>query len=334
MLSGDRAFQPIWIREPAGGLEAAVIPYGATLVRVRAPDRAGRHGDVLLGHANLAAYDGAPSHLGATVGRYANRIGGARFALDGRTYRLEANDGPNHIHGGSTGLSRVVWEAEAEPTEVRLRYRSPDGEEGYPGNLEVSVRYALGNGALRIEYRATSDAPTVLSLTNHGYWNLADAGASAVLEHELELAASRYTPVDARGLPTGALAEVAGTPLDFRSPRRLGERIAELVAARGGYDHNYALDRPGLDALAARVRAPASGRVLEVRTTMPGLQLYTANSLDGRFECAGGVRPGRWSAVCLETQQFPDAPNQPAFPSARLDPGQVYAHTTVYSVSC
>ena len=331
MLSRADAFQAIWIR--ADGLEAAVIPYGATLVRLRAPDRDGRSGDVVLGHAELSAYRGAPSHLGSTVGRYANRIAGARFALDGREYRLEANDGPNHIHGGSTGLSRVVWDAEADAAQVRLRYHSPDGEEGYPGNLDVRVTYALRASALRIEYRATSDAPTVVSLTNHAYWNLADGGARPVLDHELEIAASRYTPVDARGIPTGAIEPVAGTPLDFRGPRRVGERIAALLPARGGYDHNYALDRPGLDAVAARVRARASGRALEVRTTLPGLQLYTANSLDGRFACAGGVRPGRWSALCLETQQFPDAPNQPRFPSARLDPGAAYQHTTVYTLS-
>jgi aldose 1-epimerase len=231
-------------------------------------------------------------------------------------------------------LSRVVWHVDASASEVRLRYRSPDGEAGYPGTLEVGVTYAFGeDAALHIEYRATTDAPTVVSLTNHGYWNLADGGAGSVGDHELQIAASRYTPVDARGLPTGELAPVAGTPLDFTEPHRIGERIAALVAARGGYDHNFALDRPGLDAVAARVLAPTTGRVLEVRTTLPGLQLYTANSLDGRFVCAGGVRPGRWSALCLETQQFPDAPNQPSFPSARLDPGEVYAHTTVYAFS-
>ena len=326
--------QPIWLRRRDGlGLEAAVIPYGATLVRLRAPDRSGRPGDVVLGHAEPTAYRGAPSHLGSTIGRYANRIAGARFALDGREYRLEANDGANHIHGGSTGLSRVVWAADAGASEVRLRYRSPDGEEGYPGNLAVEVTYALDGDALRIEYRATSDAPTVVSLTNHAYWNLEDGGASPILEHELAIAASRYTPVDAHGLPTGACEPVAGTALDFRAPHRIGERIAALVAARGGYDHNYALDRAALDAVAARVRAPASGRVLELRTSLPGLQLYTANSLDGGFVCTGGVRPGRWSAFCLETQHFPDAPNQPGFPSARLDPGEVYAHSTVYALS-
>jgi len=291
----ESAFQPIWLRR-AGGLEAAVIPYGATLVRLRAPDRSGRLGDVVLGHADPKDYRGAPSHLGSTVGRYANRIGGARFALDGHEHRLEANDGSNHIHGGSTGLSRVVWQADAGASEVRLRYSSPDGEEGYPGNLE-------------------------------------DGGASPILEHELEIAASRYTPVDAHGLPTGACDPVAGSALDFRTPHRIGDRIEALVAARGGYDHNYALDRADRGAVAARVRAPSSGRVLEVRTSLPGLQLYTANSLDGRFVCAGGVRPGRWSALCLEAQQFPDAPNQPGFPSARLDPGAVYDHSTVYALS-
>jgi aldose 1-epimerase len=334
-LSDASAFRPIWLRD-ALGLEAAVIPYGATLVRLRAPDRSGRLGDVVLGLADLAGYAGAPAHLGATVGRCANRIARARFTLDSKCYTLEANDGANHIHGGSVGFSRVVWSAEpfGDGTGVRLRYLSPDGEAGYPGNLEVGVAYALdGAGGLRIEFRATTDAPTVVSLTNHSYFNLADAGATAVLDHELAIAASRYTPVDARGIPTGAIEPVAGTALDFGRPRRIGERLEELIASRGGYDHNYALDQPGLERVAARVYAPASGRVLEVRTTLPGLQLYTANGLDGSLACTGGVRPGRWSALCLEAQLFPDAPNQPAFPSARLDPGAVYQHTSVYSLS-
>jgi len=329
-------FQEIWLRD-GKGLEAAVIRHGATLARLRAPDRGGRVGEVLLGLRDPAAYATAHGHLGATVGRYANRIRGARFPLDGKTYRLEANDGPNHIHGGRIGLSHVAWEAEqfGGGNGVRLAVRSPDGAAGYPGNLDVEVTYSLpGDGALHIDYRATSDAPTVLSLTSHGYFNLADSGAGSVLDHELEIAGSRYTPVDPHGLPIGALEPVAGTPLDFARPHRLGERIEALVAARGGYDHNYALDRPGeLGALAARVRAPASGRALELRTTLPALQLYTANHLDGSLDCVGGVRPGRWSAICLEAQNFPDAPNQPAFPSARLDPGAVYRHSIVYRFS-
>ena len=329
-------FQEIWIRD-GSGLEAAVIPHGATLVRLRAPDRGGRAGEVLLGLRDPTGYATAHGHLGATVGRYANRIGRARFSLDGRVYRLEANDGANHLHGGRIGFSHVVWRAEpfGDGSGVRFSYRSPDGEAGYPGNLDVAVSYSLaGDRSLRIAYRATSDAATVLSLTNHGYFNLADGGAGSVLEHELEIAASRYTPVDRNGLPVGTLESLAGTPLDFARPRRIGERIEELLATRGGYDHNYALDRPGgLDAWAARVHAPASGRVLELRTTLPALQLYTANHLDGSLDCVGGVRPGRWSAICLEAQNFPDAPNQPAFPSARLDPGAVYRHSIVYRFS-
>ena len=335
----DPALRPILLSNDAG-LEAEVLPFGATLARLRAPDREGRLGDVVLSLAAPAEYRGPHPYLGATVGRYANRIGGARFMLDGRPYVLAANDGPNHLHGGPRGLSRRPWrvlERFAVPggAGVLLGIESPDGDEGYPGAVAITARYALGgDGALRIDYHATSDAPTVLSLANHAYFHLDDAGATPVLDHLLWLGASRYTPVDVGGVPTGAIEPVAGTPFDFTKPRALGERIAALVPSRGGYDHNFALDAAGdLSAPAARLVAPRSGRVLEVRTTQPGLQLYTGNFLNGELRCRAGLRPGRWSAVCLETQAFPDAPNEPRFPSARLEPGQPYHHTTVYALA-
>jgi aldose 1-epimerase len=334
----DAALRPILLRSAAGH-EALVLPFGATLARLRAPDREGRLGDVLLSLAALSDYAGDQPHLGATVGRYANRIRSARFALDGRCHVLPANDGPHHLHGGPRGLSRRVWrelERFALPggAGVLLGLESPDGDQGYPGALAITARFALdAAGALRIDYHATSDAPTVLSISNHAYFALDDGGASPVLDQRLWLRASRYTPVDDAGLPTGAIEPVADTPFDFREPRALGERIAALVPRRGGYDHNFALDAPGdLAAPAAHLAAPRSGRVLTVHTTQPGLQLYTGNHLGG-LRCQGGVRPGRWCALCLETQSFPNAPNEPGFPPARVDPGIPYHHTTVYAVA-
>jgi aldose 1-epimerase len=335
----DPALRPILLRSEAG-VEAEVLPFGATLARLRAPDRAGRLGDVVLALTAPADYRGSHPHLGSTVGRYANRIGGACFVLDGRRHELPANDGPHHLHGGPRGLGRRPWrelERYALPggAGVTLGLESPDGDEGHPGAVSITVRYALDRaGALRIDYHAVTDAPTVLSLANHAYFHLDDAGASPVLDHRLWLRASRYAPVDASGLPTGALEPVAGTPFDFTTPRALGERIQALVPLRGGYDHPYALDAPGeLAAPAARLVAPRSGRVLTVHTTQPSLQLYTGNFLDGALPCRDGVRPGRWSAVCLETQAFPNAPNEPRFPSARVEPDHPYHHTTVYQVA-
>lgn len=336
---GDPALRPILLRSEAG-VEAEVLPFGATLSRLRAPDRKGRLGDVVLSLAAPADYRGDHPNLGATVGRYANRIGGASFVLEGRRCVLPANDGPHHLHGGPRGLGRRPWrelERLALPggAGVLLGIESPGGDEGHPGAIAVTARYGLdAAGALRIDYQATTDAPTVLSLANHAYFQLDGDGASSVLDQVLWLRASRYAPVDASGLPTGTLEPVANTPFDFTSPRALGERIAALVPLRGGYDHPFALDAPGdLSLPAARLAAPRSGRVLTVRTTQPCLQLYTANFLDGTLRCREGVRPRRWGAVCLETQAFPNAPNEPRFPSARIEPGRPYHHTTVYSLS-
>lgn len=337
-LPDDPALQPVPLRSESG-VEAEVLPFGATLARLRAPDRAGRLGDVVLALAEFADYRGAQPYLGASVGRYANRIAHARFVLDGRRHELPANDGPHHLHGGPGGFARRAWrvrERLAVPggAGVVLELDSLDGDQGYPGALRATARYVLdAAGALTVEYRAECDAPTVVSLANHAYFALDDGGASPVLDQELWLRATRYTPVDGAGIPTGAIEPVAGTPFDFTTPRALGERIAALAPLRGGYDHNFVLDDPGdLAAPAARLRAPRSGRRLTVRTTQPGLQLYTGNFLRGDLRCLGGVRPARWSALCLETQSFPNAPNEPRFPSARVEPGRPYHHTTVYEL--
>lgn len=315
-----------------------LISYGAALVSLRVPDRSGRPGHVALGFDVLEPYLGDQPHFGATVGRYANRIAGARFRLGRREIRLSANEKGNHLHGGERGFSRRVWQGQAFETQtgvgVCFRYRSADGEEGYPGTLDVAVAYTLGpGGELRIDYRATSDRTTVVNLTHHSYFNLRDGGASRILPHRIQIEADAFLPVDAAGIPTGEVRPVEGTPLDFRRSCELGARIESLVPERGGYDHCFVLRErrgEGEPSLAARVCEPESGRVLELFTTQPGLQLYTGNFLDGSFEGRGGAAYGRWQAVCLEPQDFPDAPNQPGFPSTTLEPGREYAHSALF----
>lgn len=328
-----------FVLSSAAGTTAELTSFGASLVRLLARDREGRLGDVVLGFDALDPYLAPHPHLGGTIGRYANRIAHGRFRLDGREIVLAANQPPHHLHGGVVGFDRVVWRAEevgGPNAGVRFSHQSPDGDEGYPGRLDVAVTYALGrDGVLRIDFEARTDRPSVVNLTHHPYWNLRDGGASEVLDHELFLAASAHTPVDRSGIPTGAIEPVAGTPLDFRSPRAIGERIAALAALRGGYDHNLVLDRPvgsAAPTLAARLRDPASGRVLEVHTTQPGLQLYAGNFLDGSLVGRGGHRYRRHHGLCLEPQHFPDSPNQPGFPSTRLAPGEVYRHIIVYKL--
>lgn len=322
------------------GARARVTGLGATLVSLEVPDRAGVLGHVVLGFDSAAAYLGDHPYLGSTVGRYANRIAGARFTLDGREHRLTTNDGVNHLHGGPGGFHRRAFNVEigrdAGAAVVRMRHASRDGEEGYPGRLDVSVRYALAlrgdTTELDIEFAATTDAPTVVNLANHAYFNLRDGGASDVLAHRLCVPASRCVELDAKGLPTGRIAPVAGTALDFRAPRALGERIHDAsLAARGGYDHCYLLDGArDLDGMtrAARVEEPETGRALEVWTTQPALQLYSGNGLDGSLVGHGGVRYRRNAGFCLETQHPPDAPNHAEFPSTRLEPGQSYSQRT------
>jgi len=273
--------------------------------------------------------------MGATIGRYANRIAGGRFVLDGREYQLAKNDGPNHLHGGIRGFDKVIWQAEpfTQPSGVGVRfsYLSPDGEEGYPGNLSCQVTYLLANTSqLEISYQATVDRPTHLNLTNHSYFNLSAGARNNILDHELQIMASAFTPVDKTLIPTGEIKSVAGTPFDFRQPVRIGERINQVD---GGYDHNFVLDNKGELAVVARVFEPDSGRQLELLTTEPGLQFYSGNFLDGTIRGKGGKIYGPRSAFCLESQHFPDSPNQPHFPSTILRPGEVFKSRTIFRFS-
>ncbi len=306
--------------------------YGAIVVSLEVPDREGRGADVTLGFPSLDGYLGRHPHFGSTIGRFCNRIGGATFTLDGTTYPLAANNGPNHLHGGIMGFNRVMWKGEPVATDegagVRFTRLSPDGEEGYPGNLQVEALYFLTHeDEFSVEFRAVTDRATHVNLTNHNYWNLGGSGSGTILDQELELAADRYLPVDEGLIPTGEIAPVEGTALDFRVPRRIGDRISELEEV-GGYDHCFVLrDRSGELSFAARVKDPASGRVMEVYTTQPGIQFYTGNFLDGS-PANGGF--GRHEAFCLETQHFPDSPNKPQFPSTVLRPGEEYHQVTVH----
>jgi len=316
------------------GLTVRVMTYGATITAVEAPDRAGKRANVVLYGETLDQYlAGLPA--GAVIGRYANRIGGAKFSIDGVEYKVTANSGANHIHGGRRGFDKRVWKAEpvagADWTGVRLSYTSPDGEEGYPGTVVATVTYAVtAANELRMEYTATTDKPTVVNLTNHAYWNLAGVGAGDVYAHRLTVNADRYVPADAALIPTGEMKGVAGTPLDFRSPQPVGARIGELTGTRG-YDHGYVLNKktPGELSWAARVAEPSGGRTMEVWTTYPSVQLYTANHLNGKL-VVGGKPYVQHGALCLETQYFPDSPNKPQFPSPVLRPGQTYRHVTVH----
>lgn len=318
------------------GVEVELCSWGATVIRVRAPDRAGVVGDVALGSDDLAFYLAPHPHMGSTTGRYANRIAGARFELDGVEHRLAANMAPNHLHGGPRGFHDQPWRTEILRGErfaaARFRRRSPDGEEGYPGNLDVVATYTLDeDGALSVDFHATTDRATVVNLAQHAYWNLRDGGASDVLGHRVWIGASRYTAVNGAFIPSGELAPVRGTPLDFTTPHAIGARIAQISGEPGGYDHNYAIDRRDASLLVmARVLEPESGRTLEVSTTQPGVQFYTGNFLDGSLVGRGGVAYRKRAGFCLETQHFPDSPHHPAFPSTVLRPGQTYAHRAVY----
>lgn len=318
------------------GITARFTNYGLILTELLVPDRDGRPGNIVLGFDNLPRYLKGHPFFGAIAGRVANRIGKGEFTLDGKTYHLAINNGPNHLHGGTVGFDKKLWTVEGydltpEAAAVRFSYVSPDGEEGYPGTLKVGVTYTLTqSNEFRIHYSATSDRPTPINLTNHSYFNL--AGRGVIDDHVLQVFAARYTPVDEGLIPTGQFAPVAGTPLDFTSPRRLGDRINATGLKEPGYDHNFVLDSDGAQvALAARVTDPASGRVLDVLTNRPGIQLYTANHFpaDG-YECNGGLRFPPHGAFCLETQNFPDAINKPNFPKAVLRPGEIYDTTTLF----
>ena len=321
----------------AHGMEVRAITYGAIIVSLRVPDRAGKFDDVVLGHDDLAGYLTKPSYFGAVVGRYGNRIAKGRFTLDGKTYTLATNNGPNHLHGGVKGFDKVVWKGEpASPgagASVTFSYTSRDGEEGYPGTLSARVTYTLTDkDELRFQYAATTDKATPVNLTQHSYFNLAGAGRD-ILGHELTIDADRFTPVDATLIPTGKRAPVSGTPFDFRKPTAIGARIGqddEQLRFGGGYDHNYVLNRTG-DGLVHAVRLvdPSSGRTLDIQTTEPGVQFYSGNFLDGTVKGKGGVVYAHRSGLCLETQHFPDSPNQPAFPSTIVRPGKQYRSETV-----
>ena len=320
----------------AHGVEITATNYGAIITSIVTPDRNGRAGDIVLGFDSLDAYLKDPPYFGAVVGRYGNRIAKGRFTLDGRTYTLATNNGPNHLHGGVKGFDKVVWKAEplSGRTGVMFSRRSPDGEEGYPGNLDVRITYELTDrNELAIDYHATTDKGTPVNLTQHWYFNLAAEGD--ILGHQLTIAADRYTPVDSTLIPTGELASVEGTPFDFRKSTAIGARIEqanEQLKNGNGYDHNWVLNRTGAGRqLAARVVEPKTGRTLEVSTTEPGLQFYTGNFLDGKITGKGGRVYQRRNGFCLETQHFPDSPNQPTFPSAILRPGGVYASQTVFT---
>lgn len=314
------------------GMRVRIMTYGGIVVSLEVPDRDGRLGNVVLGFERLDPYLAGHPYFGAICGRVANRIAHGTFTLDGTTYRLAANNGPHHLHGGLVGFDKVVWEGaplrEADRVGVVLRCLSKDGEEGYPGNLRARVQYTLNEKSeLGVEYEATTDAPTPVNLTHHSYFNLAGAGSGDVLGHQLMIDADRYTPVDDTLIPTGSIAEVKGTPLDFTRPTAIGARIAQVA---GGYDHNFVL-RPREQLLArpaATVYEPTTGRVLEIFTTEPGLQFYSGNFLDG-IAGAGGVYH-KHHGFCLEAQHFPNSPNEPDFPSVILRPGQTYRQTTIH----
>jgi aldose 1-epimerase len=327
------------------GVSARILTYGATLQSLIGPDRAGKLADVMLGYDDLASYVDKPNYFGVTVGRYANRIARGRFSLDGKAYQLPINNAPNSLHGGTVGFDKVVWRVvsvENGPVaKLVLAYTSPDGDQGYPGKLDVTVTYSLDEqGNLSIAYDASTDKPTIVNMTNHGIFNLAGEGSPlGILGHRLTIPARAYTPVDATLIPTGELRPVAGTVFDFRSGRIFADGIRDgrdpQIVAGHGYDHNFALDA-GLTAepkLAARLEDPASGRVLEVLTTEPGLQLYTGNVLDGTKLGKHGHLYRMGDGVALEPQKFPDAPNQPGFVSARVDPGKPYHHLMIYRLS-
>ena len=322
------------------GLEMRVIDYGGLIISLKTPDKTGALGDIVLGYDNIDGYLKSTPYFGALVGRYANRIARGAFTLDGKRYALAVNNGVNALHGGVKGFDKVMWTSEPKVDStgvgVVLTYTSVDGEEGYPGTLAVRVTYTLTDmNEFTIDYSATTDKATPINLTQHSYFNLAGAGSGDVLGHMVSLDADAYTPVDSTLIPTGVLQPVAGTPFDLRKPVAIGAHIndadAQLTIA-GGYDHNFVINRTGAGVVhAARVVEPTSGRTLDVATTEPGIQLYTGNFLDGTITGKGGHVYARRNGFCLETQHFPDSPNQPAFPGTILKPGETYTSRTVYT---
>ena len=326
----------------SNGVEVRAITYGGIIVSLRTPDKNGKLDDIVLGFDTLDSYLGKHPYFGAIIGRYGNRIGNAKFTLDGVEYKLAANNGPNSLHGGLKGFDKAVWKAQSLENDqgvgVVFTHTSPDSEEGYPGNLAAKVTYTLTNqNELIFDYEATTDKPTPVNLTQHTYFNLAGAGKGDVLGHEVLLNADSFTPVDSNLIPTGEIRKVAGTPFDFTKPTAVGARINqddEQLKLAGGYDHDFVINRRGEEpSLAARVYEPTSGRVLEVSTTQPGVQLYTGNFLDGTLTGKGGHVYQKRSGLCLETQHFPDSPNKPDFPSTILRPGETYRSRTIFKFS-
>ena len=321
----------------ANGVELKAISYGGVITSLRVPDRTGKLDDIVLGFDTLDGYLKDHPFFGAIIGRYGNRIGKAQFSLDGKVYKLAANNGPNHLHGGTKGFDKVLWSVEPIGSNgLAFTRTSPDGEEGYPGNLRMRVTYTLSDkNELIVEYHATTDKATPVNLTQHSYFNLAGQSSGDILGHELMLNADRYTPVDDTLIPTGELAAVAGTPFDFRKPTAIGARInndnPQLKVGKG-YDHNWVLNRKGAGLeLAARVHEPKTGRTLEITTTEPGIQFYAGNFLDGTLTGKGGAVYKHRTGFCLETQHYPDSPNQPKFPTTTLKPGAEYRTRTVFT---
>ena len=341
--TGDGKQVDLYVLTNKNGVEVDITNFGAAVVSLKVPDRHGKTDDLVLGYDDLDGYLHDKSYFGATVGRYANRIAHGKFTLNGTTYTLAKNDGENHLHGGVQGFNKVVWEAKdvstADAAALQLNYLSKDGEEGYPGNLSVQVTYTLtNNNELKIDYAATTDKDTVLNLTHHSYFNLAGQGKGDILQHQLLLHASRFTPVDATLIPTGEIRSVKGTPLDFASATAIGSRIGQdddQLKLGHGYDHNFVLDggTGGAPVLAAQVYEPSSGRVMEVWTTQPGIQLYSGNFLNDTIRGKSGSTYQRRAAFCLETQHFPDSPNKPNFPSTILKVGGQFKSSTTYKFS-
>lgn len=343
-LPDGRAVEAIALRN-AGGFEARILTYGASIHAVLAPDREGRLADVALGHATLEEYLAQPQYIGSTVGRVANRIAGGRFVLDGGEYRVPANNGPNALHGGPEGFDKQLWEVvdlrDGASPAVTLRHVSADGEMGFPGTLTVLATYAVSEeNALTVEYRATTDRPTLVNLSNHAYWNLAGEGSPAgAMGHLLTISADQFLPTDATAIPTGEFRRVEGTPFDFRRPVPVGDRVRDggdpQIAIGRGYDHNWVLAR-GRSAeprLLARVEEPVSGRVMELFSNQPGLQFYSGNFLDGTTRGKSGRLYRMGDALVLEPQMFPDTPNRPEFGSIRLAPGETYRNTIRFHFS-
>ena len=318
------------------GMKVGLLNFGAIITSVEVPDRDGKLANVVLNFPDIAGYQENNPYFGGACGRFANRIAKGKFSLDGTEYSLFLNNGPNTLHGGQVGFMKKVWKAAPfqndDATGVKFTYVSPDGEEGYPGELKSVVTYSLTDAnELKIDYQATTDKPTVINLTNHAYWNLAGAGSGLIVDHDLTLACSQFLPVDETGIPSGELASVAGTCMDFLKPEKIGTRITEPVNGAGGYDHCYVVDgTAGELRPAAKIVEPTSGRVMEILTTEPGIQFYTGNFLEGTPATGNAPKHG---AFCLETQHFPDSPNRPEFPTTRLNPGETYRHTTVHKFS-